>query len=199
MKGERIVDEEGWEGSDKRKHRSSKSRKHSNAEETEKWDSSGKRKSLGDRNESRKRSGGSNRAGSEDEDEYDTRKKQMKKNQVKRIQAMGIKIENQKAVERGEMLQGAKGMAQLRKGRGSRQGKQVQNLQLMKVLRAKAEASWKILMMASLKRCRIEIPGILKEMRAVGRKAVDLASRRETQGEDGMILSQLEKQKKETM
>ncbi|KAF5732376.1 hypothetical protein HS088_TW18G01070 [Tripterygium wilfordii] len=73
-----------WEGSDKRKHRSSKSRKSSNVEEGEGLDSSGRRRSSGDKSESRKRSNGSSKAGSDD-DSYDTRKernsKQVKKNQ----------------------------------------------------------------------------------------------------------------------
>ncbi|XP_042478394.1 N6-adenosine-methyltransferase non-catalytic subunit MTB-like isoform X1 [Macadamia integrifolia] len=85
IKVDRAGDEEDWEGSDKRKHRLSKSRKHNNAEETDEWDSGGKRKSLGDRNESRKRSGGSSREGSGDEDDYDKRKEQRSK-QIKKVQ-----------------------------------------------------------------------------------------------------------------
>ncbi|KAA8539940.1 hypothetical protein F0562_026632 [Nyssa sinensis] len=77
--------DEDWEGDDKRKHRSSKSRRLGNGEEADGLDnSSGRRRSTGDRNESRKRSSGSSRAGS-DEDGYDVRKesrsKQMKKKQ----------------------------------------------------------------------------------------------------------------------
>ncbi|KAK9292672.1 hypothetical protein L1049_020650 [Liquidambar formosana] len=83
VKSDRVGDDEEWEGSDKRKHRSSKPRKPSTGEEFEGLDGSGRRRSSGDRNESRKRSGGSSRAGS-DEDDYDTKKemrsKQMKKN-----------------------------------------------------------------------------------------------------------------------
>ncbi|KAI3894814.1 hypothetical protein MKW92_034943 [Papaver armeniacum] len=71
-KGDRAGEEEDWESSDKRKHRSSKSRKHTNEEDAEEWDSGGK--STGERTESRKRSGGSSRAGSGDEDDYDARK-----------------------------------------------------------------------------------------------------------------------------
>ncbi|KAM7492958.1 hypothetical protein LguiB_027567 [Lonicera macranthoides] len=77
-------DEEEYEGDDKRKHRSSKSRKSGNAEEAEGLDSGGRKRSGGDRNESRKRSGGSSKDGS-DEDDYEARKesrlKQMKKKQ----------------------------------------------------------------------------------------------------------------------
>ncbi|KAK1576857.1 hypothetical protein Q3G72_017025 [Acer saccharum] len=84
VKSDRARDDEEWEGGDKRKHRSSKSRKPSNGEEAEGLDGSGRRRSTGDRNENRKRSGGSSRADS-DEDDYDTRKeqrsKQMKKKQ----------------------------------------------------------------------------------------------------------------------
>lgn len=84
VKSERARDDEEWEGSDKRKHRSSKSRKPSNGEEAEGLDSSGRRRSSGDRNESRKRPGGSSKADS-DEDDYDTRKEQRSK-QLKRKQ-----------------------------------------------------------------------------------------------------------------
>ncbi|KAK9103666.1 hypothetical protein Sjap_020920 [Stephania japonica] len=84
MKSNRVVDDEDWEGIDKKKHRSSKSRKHSNAEEIEECDSSGRRKSSGDRTEVRKKSSGSSRGGSADEEEYEARNelraKQMKKN-----------------------------------------------------------------------------------------------------------------------
>lgn len=77
-KNDRAGDDEEWEGSDKRRHRSSKSRKPGNGEEDEGLDSSGRRKSYGDRNESRKRSSGSSRARS-DEDDYDTRKESSSK------------------------------------------------------------------------------------------------------------------------
>lgn len=87
-KGDRVDDEDDWEGVDKRKHRSSKSRsKHGNAEDAEEWEN-GKRKNSGDRNDGRKRSGGSGRADSGDEDDYDTRKelrpKMVKKSQEER-------------------------------------------------------------------------------------------------------------------
>ncbi|XP_042512210.1 N6-adenosine-methyltransferase non-catalytic subunit MTB-like [Macadamia integrifolia] len=88
-KVDRAGDEEDWEGSDKRK-RSSKLKRHSNAEEADEWDSGGRRKSLGDWVEIRKRSGGSSRAGSGDEENYDSRKeqrsKQMKKSQEDRTE-----------------------------------------------------------------------------------------------------------------
>eukprot|EP00262_Sarcandra_glabra_P010535 TRINITY_DN25826_c0_g1_i1.p1 TRINITY_DN25826_c0_g1~~TRINITY_DN25826_c0_g1_i1.p1 ORF type:complete len:1252 (+),score=302.25 TRINITY_DN25826_c0_g1_i1:237-3992(+) len=89
MKGDRVEDEDDWEGSDKKKRRSSKSKKHiSNAEEVEERDSSGKRKNSGDRIDSRKKSGGSSRAGSGDEDDYEARResrlKLMKKSQEER-------------------------------------------------------------------------------------------------------------------
>lgn len=77
-------DDEEWESSDKRKHKSSRPRKPNNGEEVEGLDGNGRRRSYGDRGEGRKRSGGSSRADS-DEDDYDTRKdprsKQMKKKQ----------------------------------------------------------------------------------------------------------------------
>lgn len=82
-KSDKARDDDDWEGNDKRKHRSSKSRKSSNGEEAEGLDGSGRRRSSGDR-ESRKRSGGSSRADS-DEDDYDTRKDQRSK-QIKKKQ-----------------------------------------------------------------------------------------------------------------
>nr|QTZ19467.1 methyltransferase 1 [Bixa orellana] len=82
VKSDRVGDDEEWEGSEKRKHRSNKSRRPSNAEESDGLEGSGRRRSSGDRSEIRKRSGGSNRADS-DEDDYDSRKdirsKQIKK------------------------------------------------------------------------------------------------------------------------
>lgn len=80
VKNDRAGDDEEWEGSDKRRHRSNKPRRPSCVEEAEGLDGSGRRRSSGDRSESRKRSG-SSRAGS-DEDDYDIkreRSKQMKK------------------------------------------------------------------------------------------------------------------------
>ncbi|XP_077241939.1 N6-adenosine-methyltransferase non-catalytic subunit MTB-like [Tasmannia lanceolata] len=79
MKGDRVEEEEDWEGVDKRKHRSSKSRKHIIPEENEEWDNGGKRKSAGDKNDSRKKSGGSSREGSRDDGDYDTRKESRSK------------------------------------------------------------------------------------------------------------------------
>lgn len=87
MKSERALEDEDCEESEKRKHRSSKSRKHSNGEEIDGYDGSGRRKSSRERNERRKRSsgGGLGRTGSDDEDDHDTKKdsrsKQIKKKQ----------------------------------------------------------------------------------------------------------------------
>ncbi|PON33699.1 MT-A70-like [Parasponia andersonii] len=84
VKNDRAGDDDDWEGTDKRKHRSSRSRKSGNGEEVEGLDGNGRRKSYGDRNEGRKKSGGSSRADSEEEDN-DSRKelraKQGKKKQ----------------------------------------------------------------------------------------------------------------------
>uniref|UniRef100_A0A803M095 Methyltransferase-like protein 1 n=1 Tax=Chenopodium quinoa TaxID=63459 RepID=A0A803M095_CHEQI len=67
-------DEEEWEGNGKRRHRlSSKSRRASNGEDVDGWDSSGRRKSSGDRNESRRMSSGSTR-GDLDDGDYDAKK-----------------------------------------------------------------------------------------------------------------------------
>ncbi|KAF5731178.1 methyltransferase-like protein 1-like [Tripterygium wilfordii] len=76
-------DDGEWEGSDKRKHRSSKSRKSSNAEEGEGLDSSGRRRGSSDKGESRKRSSGSSKAGSDD-DSYGTRKERSSKQAKKK-------------------------------------------------------------------------------------------------------------------
>ncbi|GAV76287.1 MT-A70 domain-containing protein [Cephalotus follicularis] len=78
VKSDRPGDDEEREGIDKRKHRSSKSRKSGNGEEAEVIDGSGRRRGSGDRSENRKRSSGSSRAES-DEDDYDTRKEQRSK------------------------------------------------------------------------------------------------------------------------
>ncbi|KAF8379540.1 hypothetical protein HHK36_028979 [Tetracentron sinense] len=119
VKSDRIGDEEDWEGSDKRKHRLSKSRKHGNAEETEEWDSSGKRKNSGDRNESRKRSSGSSRAGSGDEDNYDMRKelqsKQIKKIQEERTEkklSSGYQDKESESRQKGRDISGRQGLAE---------------------------------------------------------------------------------------
>ncbi|XP_059317441.1 N6-adenosine-methyltransferase non-catalytic subunit MTB-like isoform X1 [Lycium ferocissimum] len=61
--------DDDWEGDDKRKYRSSKPRSGNN-EEAESLDSKGRKRSTVDRNESRKRSGGSSKADI-DEDDYD--------------------------------------------------------------------------------------------------------------------------------
>lgn len=74
----RTEDDEDWDGSDKRKHRSSKSRKHSSQEEAEEQDN-GRRKNSGDRNDIKKKSGSSSRAGSPDEDDYDVRRESRSK------------------------------------------------------------------------------------------------------------------------
>ncbi|KAM0949612.1 putative mRNA (2'-O-methyladenosine-N(6)-)-methyltransferase [Dioscorea sansibarensis] len=66
----RNDEDEDWE---KRKHRSGKSRKYDNPEEVDDYDN-GRRKSSGERNDTRKKSGGSNRVDSADEDEYEARR-----------------------------------------------------------------------------------------------------------------------------
>ncbi|XP_024025395.1 methyltransferase-like protein 1 isoform X1 [Morus notabilis] len=83
VKSDRAGNDDDWEANDKRKHRSSRSRKSGNGEEVEGLDGNGRRKSNGDRNDARKKSGGSSRVDSE-EDDYDSRKelrKQVKKKQ----------------------------------------------------------------------------------------------------------------------
>ncbi|ONK79088.1 uncharacterized protein A4U43_C01F2820 [Asparagus officinalis] len=75
----RIEDDEGWDGSDKRKHRSSKSHKHNSSQEEVEEQDSGRRKSSGDRGGIRKKSGSSSRVGSGDEDDYDSRRESWSK------------------------------------------------------------------------------------------------------------------------
>ncbi|KAL5980602.1 hypothetical protein ACLOJK_028510 [Asimina triloba] len=70
LKVDRMDDKEDWEGVDKSKHRSSKSKKQGEEE----WDSGGKRKISGDRNDGRRKSASSSRAESSDDDDYDTTK-----------------------------------------------------------------------------------------------------------------------------
>ncbi|XP_071724439.1 N6-adenosine-methyltransferase non-catalytic subunit MTB-like [Rutidosis leptorrhynchoides] len=70
---ERGRDDEEWEASDERRHGSSKSKTRNNAEETEGQDSKARRRSSKDRGDNKRRSGGSSRADS-DEDDYDARK-----------------------------------------------------------------------------------------------------------------------------
>ncbi|KAJ7974160.1 methyltransferase-like protein 1 [Quillaja saponaria] len=84
VKSDRVGDNEKWGASDKKKHRSSRSRKSGNGEDTEGSDGSGRKRNSGERSEIRKKSGGSSRANSDDND-YDSRKefrsKMMKKKQ----------------------------------------------------------------------------------------------------------------------
>lgn len=84
MKSDRAGENDEWEGNDKRKHRSSRSRKSGNGDDNEGLDDSGRRKSYGDKNEGRKRSSGLTRADSE-EDDYDSRK-EMRPKQTKKKQ-----------------------------------------------------------------------------------------------------------------
>ncbi|KAK3438875.1 hypothetical protein EUGRSUZ_C03422 [Eucalyptus grandis] len=83
-KSDRAGDDAEWEGSDRRKQRSSKSRKPGSGDDVDGFDSSGRRRNSGDKYEGRKRSTGSSRAGSDEED-FDTRKDSRSK-QVKRKQ-----------------------------------------------------------------------------------------------------------------
>lgn len=84
-RNDRFREDDGWESDHKRKHRSSKTRKPGVSEEAEGLDSSGKKRGMGERNENRKRSGGSNRAES-DEDDYDSRKESRSKQLKKKVE-----------------------------------------------------------------------------------------------------------------
>ncbi|GMH18388.1 hypothetical protein Nepgr_020229 [Nepenthes gracilis] len=68
VKSDRAGDAQELEGNEKRKHNSSKSRNSSNGDENDGWDGTGRRKSSGDRNDFRKRSGGSSRGNSDEDD-----------------------------------------------------------------------------------------------------------------------------------
>ncbi|CAM8946243.1 unnamed protein product [Rhodiola kirilowii] len=82
MRGERARDDdEDWEGSERRKHRSSKLRKSSGGGEDIEGEGSGRRKSSGERSESRKRSSGSKYS---DEDEYDVRRERDRSKQSRK-------------------------------------------------------------------------------------------------------------------
>nr|GME02403.1 methyltransferase-like protein 1 [Ipomoea batatas] len=76
-------DDDDWEGDAKRKYRSSKSRRSGIAEESEGLDSSGRKRSNVDKSENRKRSGGSGKVDT-DEDEYDARKESRSKSMRKK-------------------------------------------------------------------------------------------------------------------
>uniref|UniRef100_A0A6N2KC29 Methyltransferase-like protein 1 n=1 Tax=Salix viminalis TaxID=40686 RepID=A0A6N2KC29_SALVM len=88
LKSDRVGDDEKWNLSDKRKHRSIKSRMSTSGDDDEGFDRGGRRRtSGGDRNDTRKRSGvggGSSKVGS-DEDDYEMRKK-MRSKQMKKKQ-----------------------------------------------------------------------------------------------------------------
>ncbi|XP_022850090.1 methyltransferase-like protein 1 isoform X2 [Olea europaea var. sylvestris] len=76
-----VRDDDEWDGVDKRKHRSSKSRKPGSSEDADGLDRSARKRSATDRHENRKRVAGLSRADS-DQDDYEARKersKQMKK------------------------------------------------------------------------------------------------------------------------
>ncbi|XP_052199079.1 N6-adenosine-methyltransferase non-catalytic subunit MTB isoform X2 [Diospyros lotus] len=84
MTSDKVKDIEEWDGDDKRKQRSSKSKKPGNGEEAEGLDGSGRRRSAGDRSESRKRSLGSSRENvdiDDSESRKESRSKQMKESQ----------------------------------------------------------------------------------------------------------------------
>ncbi|CAA6655465.1 unnamed protein product [Spirodela intermedia] len=85
----RVEEDEEWNGSDKRKHRSSnKLRQHSSSTVEAEERETGKRKSSGERNDGRRKSGVSSRADSGDDEDYDVRResrsKVPKKNQEDR-------------------------------------------------------------------------------------------------------------------
>ncbi|GAB2227677.1 hypothetical protein Droror1_Dr00009504 [Drosera rotundifolia] len=77
VKSDRAVKEDDLEANDKRRHRSSKSRKTGSGGENDGWDSSGRKRSSGDVDELRKPSVGSTR----DDNDDDDRSKEGKKKQ----------------------------------------------------------------------------------------------------------------------
>lgn len=68
---DRDGDDEDWEFSERRRHRSGRSRRRSNPEDSEEWQSGARRKSGSERGSGKKKSTSSGKAGSGDEDDYD--------------------------------------------------------------------------------------------------------------------------------
>ncbi|XP_074279842.1 N6-adenosine-methyltransferase non-catalytic subunit MTB-like [Silene latifolia] len=88
-KREVVVDDVELEGSGKRKHKLSKSKRSSAGEDIDSWEISGKRKSSGDRNESRRQSGGSSK-GDIDEGDFDVKKDSNSKYEKKRHESSAL-------------------------------------------------------------------------------------------------------------
>lgn len=80
-----VRDDEDWVGADKRKQRSSKSRKSGGSEDLDGLDGSSRKRSTSDRHESRKRLGGSSK-GDSDQDDYETRRESRSKQVKKKIE-----------------------------------------------------------------------------------------------------------------
>lgn len=78
-----VRDDDEWVGDDKRKQRLSKSRQLAGGDDVDGLDGSGKKRSMLDKHESRKRVGGSSRADS-DQDDYGSRRESRTK-QVKKV------------------------------------------------------------------------------------------------------------------
>ncbi|XP_072953909.1 uncharacterized protein [Typha angustifolia] len=90
LRSSRMEDDDDWDDADKRKSRSSKSRKHSNSDEVEELDE-GRKKVSADRSDFRKKLGSSSQAGSDDEDDYSTRR-----------ESRSSKVPRKNTEERGE-------------------------------------------------------------------------------------------------
>ncbi|KAK9749421.1 hypothetical protein RND81_02G124500 [Saponaria officinalis] len=88
-KREVIMDAGESEGSGKRKHKFSKSKRSSVGEDIEGFDISGKKRSSGDRNESKRQSGGSSRADI-DEGDHDVKKDSSSKHVKKRQESSAL-------------------------------------------------------------------------------------------------------------
>ncbi|CAA2957392.1 methyltransferase 1 [Olea europaea subsp. europaea] len=100
-----VREDDEWDGDDKRKHRSNKSRKPGSGEDTDVLDGSARKRSAADRYESRKRVASSSRADS-DQDDYEARKersKQMKKKlEVNALEKMSSWYQDGEAENRHE-------------------------------------------------------------------------------------------------
>lgn len=68
---DRDCEDEDWEVSERRRHRSGRSRRRSNPDESEEWQSGTRRKSGSERGSGKKKTTSSGKAGSGDDDDYD--------------------------------------------------------------------------------------------------------------------------------
>ncbi|XP_077248468.1 N6-adenosine-methyltransferase non-catalytic subunit MTB-like [Tasmannia lanceolata] len=185
MKGYRVEEEEDREIVDKRKRGLSNSRKRNIPEENEEWEDGRKRKSVGDKNDIRKKLGGSSRGGSGDEESCS---KIMKKTH----EGKSVKILSSVYQDRESEIS--------RKGRDvvrsevycladENERNRAQRRPLKRLLRAKLEARRIIHMMGHLKMRGIGIRGIQERWKVVEIKVLEVMNGKGIRGEDGMNLN----------